>query len=55
MGKDEGEAPRFDGPLHNVNIEVGQIASISCVAKGTPTPTLSWYGSFENIPWDIIV
>ncbi|XP_053378005.1 muscle M-line assembly protein unc-89-like isoform X1 [Mercenaria mercenaria] len=42
VGKDEGESPCFEGPLHNVNIEAGQTATINCVAKGTPTPSLSW-------------
>lgn len=42
VGKDDGEAPCFEGPLHNVTIEAGQTATIKCVAKGTPTPTLSW-------------
>ncbi|XP_060599834.1 muscle M-line assembly protein unc-89-like isoform X1 [Ruditapes philippinarum] len=49
VGKDEGEAPCFEGPLHNVNTEAGQTAAISCVAKGTPTPTLSWTKDGETL------
>ena len=43
-----GNSPRFVEQLSDVYVAEGQIATLSCVVKGSPDPDCAWYVMFTS-------